>query len=128
MTVTAAWPRPNSRASGMVSASTAWTADSEELDRLGACRSGIGGFAISGCIPPDRHARAPQLDEIVDGADQLQFPLRADQAAQGKAAEAAPLDLADDGLHRDLPLGVDGPATFSAQPASHPVRRAQSVG
>src|SRR6266568_1173864 len=128
MTVTAARPRSDSGANGEVSVSAGWSADLDELLRLSTDRSGTGGFTVSGCFPDDRSAHAPQLDQIVDGADQVELALRSDQAAQRKTAEAAPLDLADDRFDRRLPLGVDRAPTFSAQSPPHAVRRAQALG
>src|SRR5712692_11509858 len=125
MTVTAARPSSDSGANGEVPVSAAWSADSDERWRLGADRSGIGGFTVSGCFPDDRAAHAPQLDQIVDGADQVELALCFDQATQRKPAEAAPLDLADDRFDRRLPLGVDRATSFSTQSPSHSVRRAQ---
>src|SRR5213594_741145 len=69
--------------------------------------SRIGTFAITLRAHQARDARPPQLDQVVNGADQLQFALRSCQAPQREAAKAAALDLSDDRFDRDLPLRVD---------------------
>src|SRR5712691_11746676 len=128
MTVTAARPRADIGSRGALAELATWTAASEAPCRLDAYGSGIDRFTASAPLPHDRRAQAPQLDEIVDGADQLKLALRSDQAAQRKAPEATALDLADRGLDRDLPLGVDRATTFRAQSSPHPVSRAQVLG
>src|SRR5712692_7797210 len=86
MTVTAARPSADSGANGEVSVSASWRGDADELWRLGADRSGIGGFTVSGCFPGDRPAHAPQLHQIMDGADQMELALTSRNRAETPVA------------------------------------------
>src|SRR3990172_3028198 len=90
--------------------------------------SGIGELRSAPPASHRVHPGPPELDEIVDRADQLELALHSVQATQREAAEAAALDLADDGFYGDLPLRVERAAALRPQSPAHPVGHTQPFG
>src|SRR3990167_9240562 len=91
------------------------------------CGLRIGNLTRGTPTPHGRAGRPPQFDEVVDGAHQVELALDPVRAPKRKAAKAAALDLAEDGFHRNLPLGIDRVAALGPQPPAHPVGGAERL-